>query len=101
MKETYLLHRSATEITLPTTTAPTRIWERFASQIRGWFEVPLGYEDENGFHYGPEPRPTLTASVTREPRQVFTDRVSDTIQFATELTRRPESTPAEQRRVSA
>jgi len=26
-------------------------------RIRTWLEIPYGYQDENGFHYGPQPAP--------------------------------------------
>ena len=47
-------------------------WRRFISRVRSWFEIPFGYEDENGFHYGHEPAPRPT------PRaEVLTDRACD------------------------
>lgn len=54
------------------------LWHRLASWLRSRFEIPYGYEDESGFHYGVEPVPgargrTVTAS------KLFTDRASDVI----------------------
>lgn len=37
-----------------------RVWARF----RGWFEIPYGYEDDTGFHYGKPPRPQYPLALT-------------------------------------
>lgn len=30
-------------------------WQAFIERVRGVFQVPVGYEDETGFHYGIRP----------------------------------------------
>lgn len=59
--------------------SPVGFWNRCIAWVRSWFEIPYGYEDEKGFHYGVEPvrakpSPKLSAS-----QKVNTDRASDVI----------------------
>lgn len=28
------------------------LFQRFCDRVQSWFEVPYGFEDETGFHYG-------------------------------------------------
>lgn len=37
-----------------------RLWTR----VRGWFEIPYGYEDDTGFHYGKPSRPQYPLALT-------------------------------------
>ena len=55
------------------------LWHRFVSWLRSRFEIPYGYEDERGFHYGIEPAPGARAERTTDSPKVFTDRASDVI----------------------
>ena len=54
------------------------IWHRLVSWLRSRFEIPYGYEDERGFHYGIEPASAKRAEKTTASK-VFTDRASDVI----------------------
>jgi hypothetical protein len=58
---------------------PTGLWSRVITRLRSWFEVPFGYEDEKGFHYGTEPVPAEFAAKPSAPQKVLTDRASDAI----------------------
>lgn len=59
---------------------PNGFWSRVVARVRSWFEIPYGYEDEKGFHYGVEPAPAnLKAKTSAPPQNVFTDRASDVI----------------------
>jgi hypothetical protein len=44
-----------------------------AARMRTWFEIPYGYQDETGFHYGQPPRPPVT------PAKVLTDQASNAL----------------------
>lgn len=55
----------------------SRAWAR----VRSWFEIPFGYEDETGFHYGHEPAPVKAATTPSTFREVFTDRACDSAMF--------------------
>jgi hypothetical protein len=40
--------------------APPReggFWSRYLNRVRSWFQIPYGYQDETGFHYGIQPPP--------------------------------------------
>jgi hypothetical protein len=54
-------------------------WHRVVSWLQSRFEVPYGYEDERGFHYGVEPAPNARLEQTPNEPKVFTDRASDVI----------------------
>jgi len=58
---------------------PSGLWSRVIARLRSWFEIPFGYEDEKGFHYGFEPVPVKAAAQTAIQPKVFTDRASDVI----------------------
>ena len=58
---------------------PTGLWRHLTAWLRSWFEVPYGYEDEKGFHYGTEPVRTKAVAQTGTQPKVFTDRASDVI----------------------
>lgn len=64
-----------------TSELPANTLLRLWAQVKSWFEIPFGYEDETGFHYGHEPMP-VKASTPRAPfREVFTDRACDSAAF--------------------
>jgi hypothetical protein len=67
--------------------ARTGFWARFTARIRSWFEVPLGYEDDTGFHYGTQsaPTPRPTAETTPVRAQVLTDRADQAIKHSVAL----------------
>ena len=51
------------------------------ARVRSWFEIPFGYEDETGFHYGHEPAPIHSTAGHKTLREVFTDRACDSAMF--------------------
>ena len=55
------------------------VWHRLAGWLRSRFEIPYGYEDERGFHYGIEPAPSGRVEKAAVASKVFTDRASDVI----------------------
>ena len=55
------------------------LWCRVVSWLHLRFEIPYGYEDERGFHYGVEPAPGTPGEQTPAAPKVFTDRASDVI----------------------
>jgi len=61
---------------------PTSLWHRLTTWLRSWFEIPYGYEDEKGFHYGAEPAPAKAVTRAATQPKVFTDRASDVIPSA-------------------
>jgi len=38
---------------------PATVLKGMILRLRRVFEIPFGYEDETGFHYGPEPSPMV------------------------------------------
>ena len=58
---------------------PRSLWQRLVSWLSSRFEIPYGYEDARGFHYGTEPAPSQRVSQTATESKVFTDRASDVI----------------------
>jgi len=72
------------------------VMERVSTRILSWFSVAEGYEDENGFHYGPQPKPAwLTALGSAESRPIFTDRAEDAIFYVSAAATQPAESPAE------
>ena len=77
------------------------IFSRTWATVRSWFEVPYGYEDEDGFHYGHEPLPVQSSTTPTTFHEVFTDRAHDTAMFiastSTQISPapKPEETPRE------
>jgi hypothetical protein len=59
--------------------AAASLGQRFLALVRSWFEIPYGYEDENGFHYGHEPAPKFPSAQATTPPQILTDRACDAI----------------------
>lgn len=66
-------HPGTTETAGPTA-ARDGFWARLTASLRGWFEVPFGYEDEQGFHYGQQPTPKFAAEGASFRARVLTDR---------------------------
>jgi hypothetical protein len=56
-------------------------WGRLAARVRSWFEVPYGYEDETGFHYGPAPTPEWAKKLNSVGLPVLTDRAAHAIRY--------------------
>jgi len=54
-------------------------WQQLFDRVHSWFEIPYGYEDENGFHYGREPAPRRPATAPK----VLTDRAVDAMSPST------------------
>ena len=76
-----------------TSELPANVLLRALARVRSWFEIPFGYEDETGFHYGHEPSP-VRAAAPREPfREVFTDRACDSAMFMASTDTQPASKP--------
>ena len=71
-------------------------WARFTARLRSWFEVPLGYEDDTGFHYGAQSGPTQwSATETTSVRaQVLTDRADQAIKHSVALPVTEQPTPS-------
>jgi hypothetical protein len=69
--------------------AATRVgfWARLTARLRSWFEVPLGYEDDTGFHYGAQSTPTARQATETTPvrAQTLTDRADQAIKHSTVL----------------
>jgi hypothetical protein len=85
-----LLEQSESSGTTRGSLTQTSLMERVSTRILSWFSVPEGYEDETGFHYGPQPKPTwMTATTSPEARQVFTDRVEAAIIYAAAAAPKP------------
>lgn len=74
-----LRQQSSPVIELSHAPRPNGLWLRFLARLRSWFEIPFGYEDEKGFHYGIEPAPAKPMAQTITPGKVHTDRASDVI----------------------
>lgn len=80
--------------------ARARFWAGFTARLRSWLEVPLGYEDDTGFHYGTQsaPIPPPATETTSVRAQVLTDRADQAIKHCIALpvtdTPAPSATPA-------
>jgi len=74
---------------LPTQSAG--LWHQFSARVRSWFEVPYGYEDENGFHFGDQPVPLWAKGATGQ--RVATDRACDVMTYPAAIGEVIESTP--------
>ena len=74
---------------LPESIAPrAKVWSQLTARIRSWFEVPYGYEDESGFHYGVQPGPTaprLATEATSIRARVLTDRADHVMKHSVVL----------------
>ena len=85
-------------------TASVSFWSKLAARVRSWFEVPYGYQDENGFHYGPEPvpdwalrSPLLQQAGEGKRASVFIDRACQAMQHPVELPADSVAQPTEER----
>lgn len=67
------------------------VWLRFVGWVRSWFEIPYGYEDEKGFHYGKQTPPEWFQPTASET-SVFTDRASQAMKYSHAM---PEETTVE------
>ncbi len=79
--------------------SPPSFWERLAARVRSWFEIPYGYEDANGFHYGHEPVPRNFAAQSGIAAKVLTDRACDAMLSPSPAPPPTVETPAEERRL--
>jgi hypothetical protein len=79
MKEVVSTLRSQPSSMVDFPSSQRSVWQRFVSWLRFRLEIPYGYEDERGFHYGIEPAPSSRAERTTDGTKVFTDRASDVI----------------------
>lgn len=75
----------------------SRTWAKVCS----WFEIPFGYEDETGFHYGHEPVPFMAAVTPPMFRDVFTDRACDSAMFMAATSSETAPAPAPERTANA
>lgn len=68
---------------------PAGFWSSLTARVRAWFEVPLGYEDESGFHYGSQPTPITTPRFATEATsfraRVLTDRADHVMRHSVVL----------------
>lgn len=85
----------------PATPPQSGIWQRFTVRVRSWFEIPYGYEDEYGFHYGHEPVPAPVAARLAKARRVFTDRACDAMLSPSPVPPSPAEAPVEERHQTA
>jgi hypothetical protein len=69
------------------TAAKAGLWARFIARLRAWLEVPVGYEDDTGFHYGAQsaPTPPLATETTLVRARVLTDRAEQAIKHSVAL----------------
>jgi hypothetical protein len=54
---------------------------RIAARMHAWFEIPYGYQDERGFHYGRQVAPKRLAEADVSGTRVFTDRACDAMTY--------------------
>lgn len=64
---------------------PVSFWGQFTARIRAWFEVPFGYEDESGFHYGQQPAPKFASEAVSSRARVLTDRADQMMRHSVVL----------------
>jgi hypothetical protein len=63
--------------------APQReggFWSRTLHRVRSWFQIPEGYQDETGFHYGIQPPPRIQSENRLLPGQPH-DSASHAMQY--------------------
>jgi hypothetical protein len=77
--------------------SPPGFWERFAARVRSSFEIPYGYEDANGFHYGHEPAPRHCVTQSGTAAKVLTDRACDAMLSASPVPTATHETTVEER----
>ena len=89
--------RLAGELSTPATSANivARAWAR----VRSWFEIPFGYEDDTGFHYGH--KPATCRSDANALREAFTDRACDTAMFMAATSSETSPAPAPEQPANA
>jgi len=77
---TYVMNSpmTANEVSAGASNRKPGLLARVLQRIRSWFEVPFGYQDGAGFHYGREPRPQK--SVSGAPLPKLTDRRHEAMQ---------------------
>lgn len=74
-------------------TRPNRFLNRLSDCILSWFDVPEGYQDESGFHYGPQPTATKSNySGLSAAEELLTDRASEAFIYASAQAPTPEAT---------
>lgn len=74
--------------------APAGFWSQLAARFRAWFEVPFGYQDEQGFHYGQQPAPKLAVEATSTRARVLTDRADHVMKHSVVLPVAPGTGPS-------
>lgn len=79
-------------VELPAAETRANSWTQAWAKVRSWFEIPYGYEDDTGFHYGEEP--VTCRSDANALREVFTDRACDTAMFMAATTTETSPAPA-------
>ncbi len=81
-------------VELPVAEARNNFWIQAWAKMHSWFDIPYGYEDETGFHYGHEPVPVQAIPTRSAFREVFTDRACDTAMFMAATSPETSSAPA-------
>jgi hypothetical protein len=69
----------------PSAPVPVSFWSQFTARVRSWFEVPFGYEDESGFHYGQQPAPKFASESVSSRARVLTDRADQMMRHSVVL----------------
>jgi hypothetical protein len=88
-------------VELPAAETPANSWTHVWAKVRSWFEIPFGYEDETGFHYGHEPVPVTATATPSTFREVFTDRACDTAMFMAATSTETSPTPTPEKPLNA
>jgi hypothetical protein len=65
--------------------APVGFWSQLTARVRAWFEVPFGYQDEQGFHYGQQTAPKLATEANSSRARVLTDRADHVMKHSVVL----------------
>jgi len=64
---------------------PVGLWLRWVARVRSWFEIPYGYEDERGFHYGKPPALNRIDQAQLAGNQILTDRATEAMTYSMAL----------------
>jgi hypothetical protein len=88
-------------VELPAVEARVNSWTQAWVKVRSWFEIPYGYEDKTGFHYGHEPVPVQASAAHSTFGEVFTDRACDSAMFMAATSTETSPAPAPEQPANA